>query len=205
MCIANELEKVTQGVCYVAVGERAVKACDASVASLRQQCPGVQVTRWQNDNAYADPVQASRWAKVMMDQWSPYDHTLYLDADTIVRGDVTPGFRYLADGWDVAIASSTNQGERLLWHCSAEDKAETIARSCTQEILQLQAGVFFFRKSPAVAQMFAAWRAEWEQFKEQDQGALLRALVETPVRIWILGWPWNGGAIVEHRFGVARA
>jgi len=47
-------------------------------------------------------------------------------------------------------------------------------------------------------------RAEWLRFRDQDQAALLRALAIAPVRAWLVGHPWNGGALVDHRFGACR-
>ena len=205
---------MTRGVCFIAFGNRAKQQARLAIASLREHSsiktflfddftPHLPEQFAGLDGGLSN-MQKSRWAKVTMDLWTPFDHTLYLDADTRVHGDISAGFEHLQDGWDVVMTASENQNARLLWHCSEEDKRATIEKACTSEILQLQAGVFFFRKSPAVKTMFETWREEWLKFKSQDQGALLRALCTSPVNIWLLGREWNGGALIEHLFGRAR-
>jgi len=73
----------------------------------------------------------------------------------------------------------------------------------THRILSLQGGVFFFRKSPQAHAFFESWRQEWGRFGDQDQGAMLRAMALSPLRVWLLGRPWNGGAVIGHLFGRA--
>jgi len=205
---------MTRGVCFIAFGNRARQQAALAIAALREHstidtflfddfAPHLPKEFAGLDEGLTD-MQKSRWAKVTMDLWTPFNYTLYLDADTRVRGDISAGFENLQDSWDVVMTASKNQHSRLLWHCTEEDKRETIEVACTNEVLQLQAGVFFFRKSPETKAMFEAWREEWLKFKSQDQGALLRALCTAPVNIWLLGRDWNGGALIEHLFGRAR-
>lgn len=91
----------------------------------------------------------------------------------------------------------------MLWHVGAAEKDETL-RSWPCAPLQLQGGVMFFRRSAAVERFFDRWREEWLKHGDQDQAALLRALTRTRLRIWLLGRPWNGGAVVGHLFGRAQ-
>jgi hypothetical protein len=156
--------------------------------------------------SFDKPGPGARWAKLNLDQLSPYEYTLYIDADTRVHGNVTVGFDILADGWDLAIAPSHRQGCDCLGHLLADDRQRTFETVGCQEPLNLQAGVFFFRKGEPVHKLFKVWRACWSAFEDQDQGALLRALARAPVRAWMLSNEWNGqrGKIVEHRFGAAR-
>lgn len=151
---------------------------------------------------FGDPGPGARWAKLNIDRLSPYDRTLYLDADTEVQDDVSPLFTILADGWDLVIAPSQRQGADMLGHLSAEDRQYTL--DAVRERLSLQAGMFGFRKCGAMTRLFETWRGEWQRFKDQDQGALLRALDQEPVRVWILGQDWNGGRVIEHHFGMIR-
>ena len=71
--------------------------------------------------------------------------------------------------------------------------------------LMLNTGVMWFRRTPRTERLWQTWREEWLRFQEHDQGALLRALGPTPVALWLLGRPFNGGEVVEHLFGRARA
>ena len=71
-------------------------------------------------------------------------------------------------------------------------------------MLQLQGGMMFWRKNERTRAFFQAWREEWERWKGQDQAALLRALHRTPLKLWLLSNEWNGGSLIEHRYGAAR-
>lgn len=201
----------TRGAVYIAYGSRALSEYWEASQSLKKHMPDLPIAMIGSDSAelgdmsgFTD-VQKSRWAKVNLDKLSPFDHTLYLDADTRVYGDLSAGFDILDRGWDMALVTSENQGARLLWHVSREDKEATLKKAGAYDVLQIQCGVMFFRKSIRIVQFFSVWRREWLRFRGQDQGAFLRALIEIPVRLWLLGKPWNGGGIIAHLFGRARA
>lgn len=190
------------GACLIAYGEKAKTAAARCLASIEEVCqlPVTVCVAWApGDN----DVQRSRWAKVTLPQWSPYDYTVYLDADTVVRGSLTPGFQLLDDGWDLVITPSHAQGEQSLWHLLREEKEQTWLSWGTSEVLQLQAGVFWFRRTPAVLRLFERWQQEWLRWRGYDQGALLRALRDNPVRVYLLSRAFNGGAVVAHYFGAA--
>lgn len=201
-----------RGAVYIAYGEPARREATMSIRTLQQFNRGLSVAVISDHPLAVDGIVhvidpqrdgGGRWQKVRLDGLSPFHHTLYLDADTRVRGDMSAGFRMLDDGWDLIITPSERQGATLLWHVGPEDKRITLeAWPC--EPLQVQGGVFFFRQCELVSRLFEAWRWEWLKFKDQDQGALLRALARCPVRAWLLGRPWNGGSLVDHRFGRAK-
>jgi len=146
-----------------------------------------------------------RWAKVNLLPLSPFERTLYLDADTRVRGRLDAGFRILDDGWELVIVPSEGQSQPL--HSLTEEE-----RRVTQDELadgwplMLNTGVMWFRRTDGTERLFAEWRREWERFRLHDQGALLRALEKHPVKVWLLGPDFNShrGTVVEHRFGKAR-
>ena len=118
---------------------------------------------------------------------------LYLDADTLVRQAVDVGFEMLADGWDLVMVPSTNQGDDVLWHVRPEEVGATFAELGYQP-LQLQCGVMFIARNERTAAFFDAWHDEWMRWCDEDQAAFLRALKRVPLKIWMLGYPWNGGA-----------
>lgn len=208
---------MSRGVCYVAYGLKARKEFEMSSRSLmhfNNQIPALladgkvdgraKYVRFPQPERYTS-VQKSRWAKVNLDRWSPYRHTLYLDADTRVRGDVSTGFDVLDDDFDLVICPSIQQDRDILHHVGEAEREQTLQEIGCNEVLQLQAGVFWFRKSPEMRALFEAWREEWLRYEDQDQAALLRALNRKPVRIWVLSNVWNGGAIIDHRYGKARS
>jgi len=200
----------SRGVCYVAYGDNAEREANLSIASLRRYCN--YPVAIANDKTALVPMpangeltnaQKSRWAKVNLDAWSPFDLSLYLDADTRVNGSVLAGFDIMQDGYDMAMTPSSNQGGECLWHVDKRERDDTLLE-LGREPLQLQAGVMFFRKTERTNQLFATWKSEWLRWKGQDQAALLRAMQQVPVKLHLLGRPWNGGAIIAHLFGRAR-
>jgi len=194
----------SRGAVYIAYGAKAFGEAATSLTSLNRTNPGIKsIMLSQPVEGASSDAQASRWAKVNLDQLSPFDLTLYMDADTRPQGDLSAGFKMLADGWELVIAPSENQGVECLWHVSKDERDLTL-KELSRIPLQLQAGIFFFRKTPDILRLFAVWREEWERYRDQDQAALLRALDRQQIKIWLLGRPWNGGAIVQHLYGRCR-
>lgn len=199
---------MTRGAVYIVHGEKAVKAAEKSIDYFMQNNPYpvavigdfIEMTQ----QIYFDDVNSKgRFTKVNLFDLSPFDQTLYLDADTVPHADLTAGFDILDDGFDVVIMPSSQQGNDCLWHVEEEERKYTFDLVGNNP-LQLQAGLFYFRKNKRTKQLFHYWKMEWYQFVGQDQGALLRALSYSPVKIWLLGYPWNGGAMVAHNFGDCR-
>lgn len=192
-----------RGVCLIAYGRKAEQEAHECLKSVLRfnswpHCfAGDQIEQAPD---YTD-VQKSRWAKVTLDRWSPFDRTLYLDADTRVQGNISAGFDMLDDGFEVLIAASAQQGNQNMWHISREEREKTFDQYQCDEVLQLQGGVFWFRQCEAVRRFFEAWRVAWLEYRQFDQAALLRALHMAPVRLHVLGWPFNGGALIAHRYG----
>lgn len=204
---------MTNGALYVAYGKAARQEAAQSAETLREHNPDLPIATI-SDKAIApyrhirfkEPGNGARWAKLQMDKLTPFDNTMYIDADTRVKGNLMTGFDILNDGWQMVIAPSTRQKTDVLGHLSTEDKACTLETLGCNEPLNLQAGLLFFRKCEAIHRLFELWRTEWQRFQDQDQGALLRALQEQPVKVWQLSWLWNShnGEIMEHNFGAAR-
>ena len=199
------------GVLYIAFGDNARRQAQYSINYLRRfhDWPvSVIAESGVFDGAdfipFPDEDAGARWAKVNLDLITPYDMTLYMDADTRTQGDLSAGFEILSDGWELVIIPSPNQGDEVLWHCDSDDRIETFKDYGTSNVLQLQGGVFWFRKCDNVVRFFEAWRDEWQKFRGQDQAALLRAMMRAPVKTWLLGRPFNGGAVIKHLWGWAR-
>lgn len=196
----------TQGALYVAVGRKAGLEARTAVESLRyhsdldvmvigdQRIPGTQYCEFTGEG------KPGRWAKVNLDIISPWDQTLFLDADTRVRNDVSLGFRLLDRGWDMVMVGSIPQGEDVLTHATSVEREITLLE-IPLDPYQFNTGVMWFRKSESVRRFFAKWRKEWRRFRGVDQGAFLRALNRSPMAIALLGRPYNGGHVIEHRFG----
>lgn len=199
----------SQGVIYVAYGDNARNEARISAGMVTEKgyLPVSIISDQPLDSLphiYApDRDWGGRLAKLNLDILSPYRDTLYLDADTRPYQDLFVIFALLADGFDLIITPSVNQHGECLIHLSEQERDETWAE-VGYIPLQLQGGLFAFRKSAVMSEFFAVWRDEWQRYQDQDQGAMLRALHKVPLRLWLLGRPFNGGAVVGHRFGTAR-
>jgi len=193
----------TRGAVIVAYGERAKAAAGVCMDALKVVCPDLPVTVYCTPAGDLSDEQESRRAKATMLRWSPYRQTAYLDADTVPVSDISAGFAMLDDGADLVITPSDNQGDTWLWHVGEDERAETRAALGFQA-LQLQAGVLFVKRNRRTRLLWAAWEQEWNEHQGQDQAALLRALYQCPVKVWLLGKPWNGGAVIGHRWGAIR-
>jgi len=193
----------------VAFGEAARREAAAAVQTVRGACElpvsVIAESRVARAAHVVCPYQpAVPLAKLHLDELSPYDPTLYLDADTRALKSPAPLLAAVADGFDMAITPSHRQGSDVLGHVGEDEREFTFEELGCRDVVNLQAGVFAFRKSPAMLALFAAWRAEWARYGVQDQAALLRALYHNPVRLWLFGFPFNGGEVVAHLFGRAR-
>lgn len=201
----------TRGICFVAYGDPARRELGAALNDLRKvtDLPVAVICDQKTPYHALQHIhferrdKGARWSKLNLDALSPFDNTLYLDVDTRVMGDIFAGFEILADGYDFVIAPSRMQYSLIFRHIKNEERELTFSELGTSDLLQLQAGVFFFRKSPAVLELFTTWREQWERFEDQDQAALLRALDKTPVKVWLLSYLFNGGELVQHLFGRA--
>lgn len=196
------------GVVYVCYGENARSEAAMSIRALRTWQPVMSVSvisatplGGAKHIPFDDPRFGARWAKLNLDTLSPYDQTLYLDADTRPRASLQPLFAPLEAGYDLVLAPSTQQGDKALWHVETTEREATFDAFGFTPV-QLQAGVMAFRKSEAITALFAAWRDEWRG--GQDQAALLRALHRVPVRIWLISSTLSD-QLVLHLFGKAKA
>ena len=212
---------IDKGAIYVAYGEAAVAQfriarqhlgrvhpywAVAYLSDKRLKCKrGIPPSMWL---AHKDTGGGVRDIKLQMDLLSPFEYTVYFDADTRVRYPILAGWDMLRDGWDMLVAPTRGQYKMLLGHIDSLGNAPGEAQTTIDEVggrpfLALQGGAMWFHKSERVHRFFEIWREEWLRFRDRDQGALLRALERRPVRMWLLGRPFNGGAVVAHHFGQA--
>lgn len=202
------------GVVFVAYGNAARREARKAITALREVsalpvavlCAFPLVIEGVQDIIFQDTSFGARLAKLSIGQYAPaeWENVLYLDADTRAHVDPAVLFAPLEDGFDLVISFSENQDGEALQHIGECEREYTVEALCNPRPLQLQAGVFTFRRNAATLQLFEAWRDEWRHYQQQDQAALLRALERVTVKTWIIGRDWNGGDCIEHLFGRAR-
>jgi len=199
-----------RGVVWVAFGKKAQEEAAISKASFLKH--NKVPTRVLKELSFPAPEgltigQQAHWAKANADKWSPFDHTLMLDADTRVQGDLSLGFKMLQKGWEIVMVQSIPPKDGMvLWTIPEPEREETLKELGTWLHGMFNTGVIYFNRTEAVQNLFQCWRKEWLRFKGWDQAAFLRALRKCPVSLWLLGPAFNsrGGEVVNHLFGRAR-
>jgi len=208
----------SRGVVYVAYGDEARVQVLLAAQTLREHHPTLPF-RIITDESFGrlprkfpapkliyheDTDPGARGVKLQVDLLSPFDDTLYLDADTRIHGDITMPFDLLDNGWEMCITPCRHQEpDDQHGHVNEEERAITF-EEVSADLFAMQGGVFWFRKCEAVHRLFSTWRQEWERWRDQDQAALMRALVRCPVKLFVLGRAYNGGRIVQHFYTYAR-
>jgi hypothetical protein len=100
----------------------------------------------------------------------------------------------LEDGWDMVITKNPDRfavATNMKRSDNVDECNETYQRIGSDEVLQLNGGVFAFQRNARTAKFFRAWHQEWRRYGKRDQAALLRALWDNPLKIYVLGNEWN--------------
>lgn len=142
----NNGKRPTQGLLYIAFGEKWRAEARRSIASLRK-VSDVQVAVVSSSPWMEDPVpdlfiirkEINGWAsKVLHIVDTPFDNTLYIDTDTVLVQDPSPVFGLLAH-YDIGVrfyGPQLNEGPDLIFHS------------------QCQGGVILFKSNQATAEVF---------------------------------------------------
>lgn len=197
-----------QGVLYVVFGERAQVAVQASLRSLSKFAPHLETLVVSDREVFGsktlirkDLDPGARSYKTGIYGLSPFDQTLFLDADTELRASPRAGFTLLGYvdlvlGQDVRRVFEYNRWPSLL----PQEVQATKAELGTGHHMYFNSGVIFFKRNDRVERMMAAWGDEWNRYGRQDQMALLRAIHKHPVRIAAMRSPWNTHVSGEAQF-----
>jgi hypothetical protein len=137
-----------------------------------------------------------RSAKVQIYDKAPRDwqYVAYLDADTEIVAAETLLWDVLEDGWDMVICKNPGKfavAGAMRRSDNADECDETYRKIGTEEVLQLNGGVFAFQRNARTKAFFRAWYTEWKRYGKRDQAALLRALWMHPLKLYVLGNEWN--------------
>lgn len=196
--------KGNAGAYYVAYGEPARDCAERALSAWHTHMPGVPAALAGSkplggEDVFIEQPDADiggRIAKISIDALAPNDWTyvLYMDADTELAADVSYLFQALADGWELVICKNPSRFHIMsnAYRPDNHDEIdETIEFMGGGELMQLNGGVFAYRRCDRTRRFFERWRAEWERYGKRDQAALLRALYAEPLRVLVLGNEWN--------------
>ena len=144
-----------RGVVYVAWGRDHVDVARRSAASVKRSNPGLGTAIWCKpgddvsgfDQALYIPDGLKR-PKVNVLGESPFEETLFLDNDTLVRADLSSLFDLL-DKYEMCGA------QVILWHRPRHLKK--IALDLPETFPEINTGVLLYRKTPAVLDFFRDW------------------------------------------------
>lgn len=221
------------GIIYMAFGHKAGASVRRSIFSLQRlgisypvtvvgdaRVMGTDYREWIGESPF-DTTKKTNFRfragriKPLLYQCSPYDWTLYIDADTNFMQPIEEGFRHLKDHDLVVTEEKLSLAELYNkqlagWEINIQERDTTVIEiggDDTQKFIN--SGVMFFRKGPHVEKVFADWHAEWKRFQEWDeQLALTRAIYANPdVKIHRLPVKWNAphlyepDCIIYHAYG----
>ena len=136
---------------------------------------------------------------------SPFDRTLYVDADTEFKQPIQAGFALL-EQYDIMYARHSWHTLAMLDMMPGTERQITIDELHTGDIPYPNSGVIFWKRGSAAEKVFQSWYTEWKRFEQWDeQCALMRAVYKNPCRLLLLPEAWNGenqkeGAIIFHDF-----
>ena len=130
---------------------------------------------------------------------TPYDETLYVDCDVEFIACPDDSFGFLKN-WDFVIAQERLSLAQLYnargarWYHDIAERDYTIEQFGAKngDFPFWNSGVFWWKKSKQVKELFDLWYEEWLVFEGWDeQKALMRAGNRSSARIFVLSEIWN--------------
>lgn len=193
-----------RGVLYVAYGDPARRCAQGAIASFRQHMPDVPIALVSDSPLGCEDIYiehkdediGGRSAKTQIDCLAPreWQYILYLDADTEVIAPIDYLFQAVEDGFDFVICKNPGKYHTSRQMIRSDNKDEcdfTFTSIGSDELIQLNGGVFCYQRNDRTRAFFETWHSEWRRWGKRDQAALLRALFEHPMKMMVLGSEWN--------------
>src|SRR5512139_940126 len=193
-----------RGVYYVAYGEQARKCAQGAIDSFKKYFPDIPVALVSDTPLGPEDVFVyhedydigGRAAKIKIYDLAPKDwqYVVYLDADTEITAHEPLLWQALEDGWDFVICKNPGRfanASQMKRSDNIDECEVTYRKVGTDEVIQLNGGVFGFTRNRRTSDFFHKWYDEWLKYGKRDQAALLRALWDYPLRTYVLGNEWN--------------
>lgn len=222
----------SRGVIYMCWGAQAIQQAKESIESLHLYYADLDVVVVGDDNTLlafegtnihvikidVEPFNygsspghkfmAGR-IKPLLASVSPFDETLYVDADTVFKSSPKCGFDML-DRWDFVVAETETRS--LASTIAGVSESNYTAKWVkTPHLLYHNSGMIFWRKNDATKRLFELWSKEWLRFENWDeQVALLRALLRSDAVFQTVPYVWNcrnrrEAFMLHHWFGTGHA
>lgn len=193
-----------RGVYYVAFGEPARNCAMGAIQSFKKHLPDIPTalasdTPLGPEDVFIDMPDmdiGGRAAKIQIYDKAPkeWQYIAYLDADTEITAPMTLLWDVLQDGWDMVICKNPGKfatANAMRRSDNHDECDETYRKIGSEEILQLNGGVFAFQRNSRTKAFFKCWYREWMRYGKRDQAALLRSLWMHPIKLYVLGNEWN--------------
>lgn len=183
-------DKKKRGVLYIAWGKSHVDVARRSAASVKKWNPDLGTAIWCNafddttgfDQSFAIPDGLAR-PKVDLLCDTPFDETLYMDNDTIVRADLGSMFDLLQK---FEICGAHVQ----LWHRPRHNKRWKY--KVPEAFPEINCGVLLYRSSDRVFDFFREWsRAFVEAGFRVDQVTFRELLWHSDIRFYVFPPQFN--------------
>jgi hypothetical protein len=197
------LSKENCGIYIVAYGDNARDCARNLITSIRQFMD-IEVALVSSEPigmedhfiVRDDTDIGARGAKLSIEKLAPpkWEYILYLDADTELTGPIWFLFEVLADGWELVICKNPERYHVIFNMVRPDYLAEckeTFEMLGSDELIQLNGGVWAYRRTPQTRLLMQTWYNEWNRYGARDQAALLRALKQYPIKTYVLGNEWN--------------
>lgn len=228
----DEINGKSVGLLYMSFGSKAPRAIRQSIASLERLGISYPVAivgdapvdnhifqQWEGVSPFDSNKKRNfqfRAGKVKpaLCSLSPFDYTLYIDADTRFIKSIHDGFEYLKE-YDVCVTQEILMLKDLYnkkmagWEINLLERDATIIElDNNPDLFFINSGVIFFRKNTKTLKLFSDWYIEWSRFQEWDeQLALMRAIhANEKVKVKSLPVEWNSPhykdeTIIFHNYG----
>lgn len=116
----------------------------------------------------------SRSVKTHLNELSPYQETLYIDADMLPLKSISQVWDYLDHG-DMAMVLDRLPNLALCDHV-AQVEIDYTLKLLPGDTHQFNSGLMVWRNNDATQSLFKRWQQEWLVFQKHDQLALVRAI-----------------------------
>lgn len=185
----NEALSHEKGIVYIAAGAAFVRDAERSARSAKKQHPDLPICLF-SDVASEDPVfdlwfeieHPHRRSKLDCILRTPFEKTLYLDADTRVVGSIVEPFGLL-NRYDFAACHVENR--HSVTSVTARLKADGVEPGFTG----FNGGVFYYRMNDQVRAFFGCWAEEFKAQNARWDQPILRKLLWAMPGVTVIALP----------------